>query len=350
MKWQLEGTGDLAGFERIIHLPIAVQTHWRPRKPGAAVQTFPADLFQMQGGIVGDPDFDQLQLTAGTGFGLPSPGQTTLTRRHGGPFSVDSFFDISYRIEFVGAPGGALDGLSGSTTATVRIAVAAPPAAVTPCFVPDNGSTTAELPPAGCEYRSPDENMIITNGLPTGTTMVLRPINHDFVCAQTPCGVAGGELGGDREGFDSTLSIRLHGTGSLAGFNRMFALTTGNETQSAPRTPGDPVQFFNTDTYELTSVVFGDPDFNVLQISAGTFYGLPSPGQTILVQQGDGTFLVDSFFDITYVIDFEGAPGSILEGFSGSTLGRIGMVAGVPPLFEDGFESGDTTMWSVSVP
>ncbi|MCP4899323.1 MAG: hypothetical protein GY906_20355, partial [bacterium] len=94
MKWQLEGTGDLAGFERIIHLPIAVQTHSGPRNPGDAVQTFPADLFQMQGGIVGDPDFDQLQLTAGTGFGLPSPGQTTLTRRHGGPFSVDSFFDI----------------------------------------------------------------------------------------------------------------------------------------------------------------------------------------------------------------------------------------------------------------
>lgn len=33
---------------------------------------------------------------------------------------ADSFFDITYRIDFVGAPGGALAGMSGSTTATDR--------------------------------------------------------------------------------------------------------------------------------------------------------------------------------------------------------------------------------------
>ncbi|MHC4525400.1 MAG: hypothetical protein ACYSU8_07685, partial [Planctomycetota bacterium] len=38
-----------------------------------------------------------------------------------GDFAVDSFFDVSYRIEFTGAPGGTLDGLSGTSTGTVTI-------------------------------------------------------------------------------------------------------------------------------------------------------------------------------------------------------------------------------------
>jgi hypothetical protein len=60
---------------------------------------------------------------------MPSPGQTTLTDLGGGNWFVDSFFDINYRIDFVGAPGGALAGMSGSTTATDRYTfVPEPPA------------------------------------------------------------------------------------------------------------------------------------------------------------------------------------------------------------------------------
>lgn len=72
----------------------------------------------MQGQVSGDPDFDLLRITAGTSFGLPSPGQTTLTDLGGGNWFVDSFFDITYRIDFIGAPGGILAGMSGSTTGT----------------------------------------------------------------------------------------------------------------------------------------------------------------------------------------------------------------------------------------
>ena len=332
MTWEVNGTGDFDGFERTLQVPVFIQSHSGPRTLGDAVQTFPAELSEMFGQLPpGDPDFEYLVLTAGTNYGMPSPGQTTLTRRYGDPFSVDSFFDVTYGIEFMGAPGSILEGLSGLTTATVRIAVHAPPKAWVPCLVPDNGATSADLPPVGCEYRSPDENMIITAGLPPGTTMVLRPINRDFVCLFSPCGQSGGLLGGNSESFTSTLAFQLYGTGSLAGFDRRFSLPTTNETHSAPRMPGDPVQFFNTDTYQLESEVTGDPDFSSLQIKAGTLNGLPSPGQTILVQQGEGTFLVDSFFDIYYEVAFEGALGSILEGFSGTSQGRLGMVAsGLP--------------------
>lgn len=350
MVWELTGTGDLSGFTRTLEIPLALETHSAPRTPGDPVQSFDTDLFQMQGQVVGDPDFDVLQVVAGANFGLPSPGHTTLSRRHGDSYSVDSFFDVTYRIDFVGAPGSILEGLSGSTVGTLRIAVDPPPLPTSPCFASDNGAATVELPPAGCGYRSPDETMVMTDGLPVGTTMVLRPVSHDFVCATTPCGLPGGNLGGDVELFDSILSVLVVGTGTLAGYTRELSLAAANETHSAPRTPGDPVQFFATDTFEFAAELLGDPDFAVLHITAGTGFGRPSPGQTILTLQGDGTFHVDSFFDISYQIGFVGAPGGVLDGLSGSTFGDIGWVATMPAIFEDGFESGSTSRWSFTTP
>ena len=71
--------------------------------------------------LAGDPDFDLLRITAGTDFGMPSPGHTTLRKQPGGDWAVDSFFDITYRIDFVGHPGGHVGGMSGSTTGTIRM-------------------------------------------------------------------------------------------------------------------------------------------------------------------------------------------------------------------------------------
>ncbi len=48
---------------------------------------------------------------------------TTLTRLGGigTDFHVDSFFDVSYEIDFVGAPGSILDGMAGTTVDVARI-------------------------------------------------------------------------------------------------------------------------------------------------------------------------------------------------------------------------------------
>jgi hypothetical protein len=85
------------------------------------VQSFDTDMFRLFGQITGDPDFDLLRIVGGTDFGLPSPGHTTLTQLPGGQWAVDSFFDITYRIDYVGAPGGPFAGMSGSTTGTIRM-------------------------------------------------------------------------------------------------------------------------------------------------------------------------------------------------------------------------------------
>jgi hypothetical protein len=131
----LNGTGDLAGFHRLIPIPISFETHVAPRTPGDPVQSFDTDMFRLFGQAMGDPDFDLLRIVAGTDFGMPSPGHTTLTRLPGGNYTVDSFFDIEYRIDFVGSPGSVLGGRSGSTTGTIRMSTGSTPKCAGGCPV-----------------------------------------------------------------------------------------------------------------------------------------------------------------------------------------------------------------------
>src|SRR4029077_1349474 len=89
----------------------------------------------------GDPDFDLLRISAGNDFGLPSPGHTTLRLQPSGQYAVDSFFDITYRIDFVGHPGGHVGGMSGSTTATIRMQTGSGLGCThTPVNCPDDGN------------------------------------------------------------------------------------------------------------------------------------------------------------------------------------------------------------------
>jgi len=142
--FEMQGTGAMAGYNRIFNFPASTATvltfndppfdvnpgtfevHAAPRTNNAALQSFDTDMFRLFTQISnpgdGDPDFDLLRIVAGTDFGLPSPGHTTLLQS-GPNWQVDSFFDITYRIDFVGKAGGTFGGLSGSTTGTVRFSM-----------------------------------------------------------------------------------------------------------------------------------------------------------------------------------------------------------------------------------
>jgi hypothetical protein len=504
LRLRVSGTGTLAGFNRTLVVPVHLDIHTGPRTPGDPIQSFPTALYLLAGELFGDPDFCEFRISAGTEMGLPSPGQETLTDLGGGTFAVESFFDVTYQIEFEGCPGSQLEGYAGRTTATIRIYQGEPktwnpgddhkmhfpqlpdlsgwavnatwmPIGLGPtvtladdwlcsetgwvkdihfwgsywfdiflpidtftlsihsdvpagvdlqyshpgellwerritalnvsqflalgegwhdpstnlwdasnhnlyyqydvyldsidwfwqeegtvywldinarinnnetvrwgwkstldhwnddgtwiaepedwCVEPDNGSGTVDLP-ADCIYYSPEETMLIIDGLPPGTTIELDPILQDYFNINRQ---PGGTLGGEILNFDATLSLTVHGTGILAGFNRSLAVPVSLEVHTGPRTPGDPVQTFPTALYSLTGQLFGDPDFCEFLISGGIAFGLPSLGQMTLTDLGDGTYHVESFFDITYQIQFEGCPGSQLEDYSGVTTATIRM-------------------------
>jgi hypothetical protein len=217
-------------------------------------------------------------------------------------------------------------------------------ASADPCVVNDP-SGTVTLPPAGCEYLTGDEVHVIIAGLPPGTTIELAPIHKDFACSEraltqscdiaaipgVSCEMPGGDLGGNADCFDSTLEFQVTGTGALAGFSRFIQVGAPSVVDTGPRNPGDPVQSFPTEMVALQGQLFGDPDFCVFNLRAGSDLGLPpSTGQTVLTNIGGDNWSVDSFFDVVYEIDFQGCPGSVLEGFGGTTQGQLRMQAGEP--------------------
>lgn len=505
LQFDMMGTGILSGYSRLINFPVSmVWIDNAPRGSGSP-QSFASDLFRLLGQLPpGDPDFDLLRIAAGTDFGMPSPGHTTLTKQGGGNWQVDSFFDITYRIDFIGAPGGPVGGMSGSTTATARIAqgghkfwtpadgsVMSNPQQPDPmgwdvygvypmvlgddwlatettpvkdihfwgswlndvvgginsfditiredvpagvdlpyshpgvtlwqrnianfcvlpflpvtlegwynpfsggvlpdnhnqyfqydieldqpdwfiqtggeiywlcitanltdpqtswgwkstqshfnddavwlqslpstCIAPDNGGGTMDFP-AQCPYNTVDGAFHIIDGLPPGW-LISAPgmLDNFFNVVRTP----GGSLGGESDRFQASLGLQMIGEGGLTGYNR-FVMVPIELVQMdlAPRGSGSP-QSFPCDLFRLSGQLPpGDPDFDLLRITAGTDFGLPSPGHTTLTELPASHWNVDSFFDITYRIDFIGAPGGPFGGMSGSTTGTVRIQQGGPP-------------------
>jgi len=516
LQLDMKGTGTLLGWSGVKNVPLgggglldSVMIDNAPRGSGSP-QSFASDLFRLQGQLpIGDPDFDLLKITAGTDFGMPSPGHTTLTKQGGGTWQVDSFFDIEYRIDFIGAPGGPVAGRSGSTTATIRITQGGHkfwtladgsvmrnpqepdpagwdvygvypmvlgddwlatettpvkdihfwgswlndivggidsfnvtirediPAGVdlpyshpgvtlwqrnvtnfcvlpflpatlegwydpssgsvisnnhnayfqydveldepdwfnqtggtiywlcitayltdpftfwgwkstqnhfnddavwlqrlpSTCVAPDNGTGTIDLPAPQCPYVNEGGTFDIINGLPPLTQINSNGmISNFFDITRTP-----DPLGGELDDYSALLQLQMTGSGALSGFSKHVLLPLSgvgaNQMVHKPRVPGDPIQSFDSDMFRMSGQLpIGDPDFDLLKITAGTDFGMPSPGHTTLTQISGGQWNVDSFFDISYRIDFIGHPGGPLGGMSGSTTATIRIHQGGPPI------------------
>ena len=185
------------------------------------------------------------------------------------------------------------------------------------CWLPDNGNGTADLPP-NCTVGYTGSGQI-RDGLPAGSPVNIAARLVGF--ALTNAG-PGGTLGGEFQQWAASLELSLTGTGIYNGYNRFLVMTVSGETHSAPRVPFSPTQSFDMDLHALQGQIVGDPDFDLLRITGGAAFGMPSPGHTILTQSGTG-WAVDSFFDVTYRIDFVGNSTGTFAGRSGSTTEQL---------------------------
>ena len=201
--------------------------------------------------------------------------------------------------------------------------------------LPDNGFGTADMPLHGPYVAAPGDTMDIIDGLGAGNTVEMVPVLITPTATQE---VPGGSLFGTMSaGEGSGFQWQMQGTGSLSGYTRNLFMplnsnvasfpnlltNPGYEVHAAPRTLNSPLQSFDTAMFRMFGQITGDPDFDLLRLVAGTDFGLPSPGHTTLFADGMGGWNVDSFFDLTYRIDFVGRPGGPFGGQSGSTTGTI---------------------------
>jgi hypothetical protein len=189
-----------------------------------------------------------------------------------------------------------------SATTLPRDAFAQPPGPC--CLVPENGQGTADHPPS-CLIGYTGQ-MFILDGLPVGSHH--RDRRHARGVHGAGAG-PGGSLAGMKETWTATLKCSMTGTGALLGFNKVIDIPIGTgESHSAPRSrcAGAVVQYRHV--RDAGADPIGDPVFDLLRVTAGTNFGLPSPGHTTFTQVGFA-YSVDSFFDITYRIDLRRSPG-----------------------------------------
>jgi hypothetical protein len=203
---------------------------------------------------------------------------------------------------------------------TLAAALIALPATAAQVQVPNSN-----LPP-NTDYLSPaDIHAAINSGAVEWARGDARH-RHFFNITTTP----GGVLGGDIERFDSILEFKFTGVGPLQGWSRTISVPAKVETHTGPRRKDDPVQSFDTVMYRIQGELKNDKDFESFSIVAGTGNGLESPGHTTFYKQRDGSWLVDSHFNIKYVGTYKGAQGGKLDGLSGNIEGTITMVAVKP--------------------
>lgn len=180
VQFHLTGNGLLAGWQRSMSVQLSCTVDSGVRPYGAPIQSFPNDLFSLQGQISPDPDFDLLRITAGTGFGMPSPGHTTLTQLPTGFWNIDTLYDITFRIDYAGSLPGVLHGQSGSQTRAIHIQMGQPSGippippgndlwhAVQPSFLLFGGPDLPEVPQGFFDPGSePFDGLVQFTGEPT---------------------------------------------------------------------------------------------------------------------------------------------------------------------------------------
>jgi hypothetical protein len=329
LELEIFGEGAWGAIHRTLTVPVQTFINWGPEANHQPRQGRAADLYFLYGEIAGDPDFSLLRVSGGTGFGMPSLGHTTIEKQPDGDWKLDSSYDLTYRIEWTGAPGSTLDGQSGATQAVIGLQSGREREG--DCEAPDDGTGSASFPPpCASGFVGEPAALAALNGLPTGSPLLARVQLANLNVTNR---VNGGVLEGQTQTMTGNLVLTLQGTGDFAGYARTVTLPATVQTATAPyvKAPG-PQHFAALVTSLVAALPAGDPEFASLTINGGEGASFSSPGHTTFTPAAGGKWNVESSLDIGYRLAFTGKPGGPFAGYGGTTDTRARLVAGNQPV------------------
>ncbi len=122
--------------------------------------------------------------------------------------------------------------------------------------------------------------------------------------------------------FDCTAEIAASGLAGKRGYDYYKASSASCVIDvGANPFDGEDVQQIPIELVSLDLALPPDPDFAFLSLQCGSGLGLPAcPGELHRTRLPGGDFQVDSFFDIEYRIEFQGAGGGPNDGLGGSSF------------------------------
>jgi hypothetical protein len=266
-----------ASFSRV-SAPAQITVNLQAVGGSGGVQNFDTEMLQLN--ISGGSLPSGVQVRAGTS--QLSTGQTTFTPTSGG-YMVSSFFDIFTEVS--------LDGGQTWSPATQSTHVDLRP---DPTLVPAVPVPTALVPPPSDVFVASAQSQAAFAG-----GIVIKSVRNNFFTQQldlTSLPVGGGK---QTEQFGSMASFQLSTDGG-----RTFSMvqTPATITVSLQKVSSGPPALFDTEMLQL-DLSFSAPGSTLRLRESPT---LPSYGETALQQMADGSFQLNSFFDIFTELSLDG--------------------------------------------
>lgn len=106
IRFDITGTGNLAGVTSVVDIPVHTVVFSDAQEPGTDRRVLDTRIEHIQGSAVDHKDFEVFELIGGSANGLDSPGTTVLTRQEDGKtFRVESSFNVHYQVRIKGRAG-----------------------------------------------------------------------------------------------------------------------------------------------------------------------------------------------------------------------------------------------------
>ena len=277
----VEGTFDLGSGPQAVILTGPVTTVVRG-KGGATTGSWDTEILSMSlSGDVGGVSIDIRESPS-----LPSPGETSVLANGDGTFQIDSFFDVFTELSIDGGPfQPQTNGAGRMDLEPIRPSVDLPSPGLPPEPNPVNCDGIVSM------YAGVDLHSLFPGGIDFS--------NPRHQCFQNVSVTVDPVTGDETESFDSTVEgIFDDGSGpqrvELTGPVSILTRGKGGATTGS------------WDTEIVSMSLSGDVGGVSIEIRESP--SLPSPGETSVLDNGDGTFQIDSFFDVFVELSVAGGP------------------------------------------